>query len=412
MARKPNRDQRYLDHPGDRYRYSKPVKSTHGHYMIRIYDRATGGRVKTVSTRSRAYATAERFRDQLRIEWEDKDQRQVTFGEAVDSFIESKSKTVKAVTLRDYQHVARYLEKHIDREKKLADISTAELEAVCNHKDKSHSWQHLRKTMVHGVFKHARKSNWFSGRNPAVDIEIRKNSTEPKTILTHEEAKLLIELSDKPWTQTCSGKRHNGNTTAWQQPFTPSPQLRLALCLLLQQGWRIRTCLDLRWRNISLENNSAKFDPEQMKAGREFLQPLHQDSVTLLKRELSRQGSIRPNERVLCDISTDSSVFRKTLKRLCGRAAHKIEDAVRKEQIMKVTPHALRHYYATQVAVTAPAAVLSALMDHRPTTTLQISGVYVHVPWEKMVEAQNSIPNLIGEYQRKQLKTLDSNPLS
>jgi integrase/recombinase XerD len=152
--------------------------------------------------------------------------------------------------------------------------------------------------------------------------------------------------------------------------------------LLLDTGLRISEACSIRRANINLERLEIKVIG---KGNKERIVPINQQTANLLKAWIERNGHsewLFPANNALGYWAETS--FERTMKRTC-----------RRNSIKTMTPHALRHFFATHnLRNGAQLEIVSRILGHASTAI--IADLYCHVDQEEIHETHRRFSPLTG----------------
>lgn len=152
-----------------------------------------------------------------------------------------------------------------------------------------------------------------------------------------------------------------------------TPKFRLMVVLLLDTGLRVWEACSIRKANVNFERLEIKVIG---KGNKERVVPISPFTASMLKAWTEQDGHsewLFPANNALGYWNEIS--FEKTIKRVCKRNG-----------IKPMTPHAFRHYFATQnLKNGARLEVVSRILGHASTSIT--ADIYVHVNREDIHEA-------------------------
>jgi integrase len=163
----------------------------------------------------------------------------LTFQEFVERyFIPNALPTLKLSTQKRYRQTLTAHLLPAFGPARLCDIRNIEVQQFVLQKLSSGlGWaccDHFRNLMAK-VFKSARKWGYYSGENPALDIDLpEKTPVREKHVLTYEQISRLLEITEEPY--------------------------RTMLLLAVITGFRVGEILGLRWKNVDFEANEIRVE--------------------------------------------------------------------------------------------------------------------------------------------------------
>lgn len=281
----------------------------------------------------------------------------------IQSFLEAQAAELSAATNtqlaygRDLRIFADFLKA---RDRHFADASQADVEAfliACEAEGLSRSTRARRLSAIKQLYRFAFDEHWRED-NPAVSISgPGRDKRLPKT-LSHEEVDRLLSAS-----------RTHGRETARNSCLME---------LLYATGMRVSEL-------VSLPVSAARGDPQMLlvrgKGGKERMVPLSPDARAALlvwlqtrdqNQEAARAGGVQPSPYLFPSRGKDGHLTRHRFYALIKELA--VQGGV---PPAKVTPHTLRHAFATHLlAGGADLMAIQTLLGHADVSTTEI---YTHV---------------------------------
>ena len=161
------------------------------------------------------------------------------------------------------------------------------------------------------------------------------------------------------------------------------PDARDTVLLLLFTGVRIMTLLGARVEEFDLRERLWRIPSERMKAGRPLLLPVAPASAEIVAARIAagNQGFLFPSERRAEGFIAPPREGLIRIFEAAGFALPGQEVKRRKDRRAAITPHTLRHTYATwSGAVGVPALVIGDALGH--TRPGGVTADYTHTPVE------------------------------
>ncbi|MFW9992618.1 MAG: site-specific tyrosine recombinase/integron integrase [Candidatus Odinarchaeota archaeon] len=247
-------------------------------------------------------------------------------------------------TIREYSYDLQMFRRFVQKD--LSCANSWDIRRFLKHlkqdKDYSNTSVHRKICSIRSLYKFLEKEKVID-HNPAAAIETPKvPKSLPKTI-TVEEVKNLLEAAE-------------------------SSRNRLILLLLYSTGLRVSELASLKVNDIQFDENLVKV--VRGKGSKDRIVPINENVATILKEYIERSADSRK----------DNSVF--INKYGLGLTARSIQRIVktskeRAELDKKVTPHVLRHAFATHlIEGGCDIRVIQELLGHSSLSTTQI---YTHV---------------------------------
>lgn len=295
---------------------------------------------------------------------------EITFGEAFDLFYNGYAVTNKRTHADDLSCYRNHLEKRFAH-RKLSSITKHDLEKLkgellppmdpkeqerlIKSNEGKKPWLEsssvrrilmLVSVVFNKMIKWPEKSG-YKGTNPVARIDMPKPSRKRERFLTHAEAEGLLLILREASIQT----------------------YRIAL-LSLETGMRMGEVYNMRWRDVDLASSVVNIPTA--KGGTDQKVFLPERSM----KELRRMGGRKPQEYVFLNakgtrVTEISNTFQRTVDKmgLNEGAANTVE---------RVTPHTLRHTYASWLAQSGKVDVyaLQSIMRHKSFATTQR---YIHL---------------------------------
>lgn len=162
---------------------------------------------------------------------------------------------------------------------------------------------------------------------------------------------------------------------AWTEATRHAPpRIHLAAALMLEAGLRVAETATTRWAQLTTlgaVNTALRVAPDQAKRNRERLVPINPELAKAIRRAYNHRHDRSPDQPLGYALShhhTDPPPTTRTLQRWIIRlATHSLG--------YTITPHVLRHTFATRALKVANLRVVQELLGHARVTTTQI---YTH----------------------------------
>jgi site-specific recombinase XerD len=249
-------------------------------------------------------------------------------------------------TIREYSYDLKMFKK-FNKEKPLESRTTTDLRRFFLHlkRDKSYAPRSLHRKIcsLKSFYKFLKKEAFIS-INPAENIESPKiPKSLPQTISTDEALTLL-----------------NAPTNLRD---------RTVLYLLYGTGMRVSELSDLNIENLDLKNRLIRII--EGKGNKDRLIPLPDLIIPIIEEYLHSRRD---------DIDSSALILNRSGKRLTSRSIQRLVKKYKEKvnlQEKKVTPHTLRHAFATHLlANSVDIRVIQELLGHASLSTTQL---YTHV---------------------------------
>jgi integrase len=171
---------------------------------------------------------------------------------------------------------------------------------------------------------------------------------------------------------------------------------RAILSTLVFAGLRIVELIELRWRDVDLAEGTITVRSSKTDAGmrRVDLLPVLQDELATLKASVQAGADDRVFPTGRGNAMNDSNVRNRILAKLIARANERLEKAGSVPLPAGLTPHKLRHSYASVLAVlgTEPGAITDQIGHTNPLFTFR---VYRHA-MRRDQASKNRLRELVG----------------
>ncbi len=160
---------------------------------------------------------------------------------------------------------------------RLCDIRNIEVQQfVLRKMDSGLGWaccDHFRNLMAK-VFKTARKWGYYSGDNPALDVDLpEKKPVREKHVLTYEQVSRLLEITEEPY--------------------------RTMLLLAVITGFRVGEILGLRWKSVDFDANEIRVEESLYRGS------MGSPKTKGSKRVVPMSKTLRTQLLALCEESAD-----------------------------------------------------------------------------------------------------------
>lgn len=295
---------------------------------------------------------------------------EMTFGEAFDLFYESHAKVNKKTHADDLSCYRTHLEARFGH-RKLSSITKHDLEQIKigllppadpkereriikanDGKEPWHKEASVRRILMlvsvvfNKMIKWPEKSG-YKGTNPVARVDMPRPSRKRERFLTHVQAETLLLALKKASLQT----------------------YRVAM-LSLETGMRMGEIFNMRWRDVDLDNDVVNIP--DAKGGTDQKAYLTERA----RKELRRMRSGSQQELVFVNarggkVKELSNTFQRVVDKLG------LNDGAT-DTVERVTPHTLRHTYASWLAQSGKVDIysLQSLMRHKSFSTTQR---YIHL---------------------------------
>ncbi|MCF8000750.1 MAG: tyrosine-type recombinase/integrase [Halanaerobiales bacterium] len=307
--------------------------------------------------------------------------RDLNYLKAVENFKKylTVDRAYSKLTVKEYDHDLKLLYKYLKNEQdfdedfNISQISKYEisefLSDIVLSYDNSAVTRNRKLYAIRSFFKFLQKREYIE-KNPAMTIESSKTRTTAEPIyLKLDEAKKYIKVIKEA--DLLNKKRD------------------LAIVkLFLYAGLRVSELVELDLEDIDYEDKSIKFFG---KGNKERYVPLHADTINSIKQYLPERNKIDPNDK-----DAEKALFLSTRgNRISPRSIQLFVKKYAKmagiKNASKVTPHKLRHTFATMLYnKTKNIKVLQDLLGHENISTTQI---YTHTDQKQKKEAIDELPD-------------------
>ena len=277
-------------------------------------------------------------------------------------------KGYSAKTIREYSYDLQMFE-NFNEDKSLEKCTTTDLRRFFLHlkRDKSYAPRSLHRKIcsLKSFYKFLKKEAFISA-NPAENIESPKiPKSLPKTI-TIEEAFTLLNAPKNIRDKT-------------------------VLYLLYGTGMRVSELSDLNIKNLDLKNRLIRI--VEGKGGKDRIIPLPDLIIPIIEEYLVSRRK---------DTDSPALILNRSGQRLTSRSIQRLVKKYKEQanfQEKKVTPHTLRHAFATHLlANSVDIRVIQELLGHASLSTTQL---YTHVSLEHLRKSYDSGHPLSGQNGKK-----------
>lgn len=272
----------------------------------------------------------------------------MTFGQAVERYIEHKRSKWKPGSLEQFKHLLKNLAEPLHRHtlsevsrlqiaKLLDDLAANSGPTACNR----------TRTSLHSVFSWLTKRGLYEGTNPVAETERAEEKPSRDRVLTSEE---LAEV----WAALGADRFSN------------------IVRLLILTGQRRREIGNLRWSEIDFDRAMLMLPPERVKNGRAHEVPLSPQALAIL-RTLETAPTGKGHGR-----HNDGTVF----GGFCGwsKSKERLDNAIndqRTKPMPRWTLHDLRRTVASGMQRLGVAvAVIEKVLNHSGGSFAGIVGIY------------------------------------
>ncbi|MBM7556679.1 site-specific tyrosine recombinase/integron integrase [Halanaerobacter jeridensis] len=284
------------------------------------------------------------------------------------------------LTAQEYKYdlnlFATYLEEEFDKEIEnttVDEINQFHLSSFLNDlvliQDNSPSTRNRKLYSIRSFFKFLMKKDILND-DPSNLIDATKTSTKSEPIYLRE-------------------KEINSFLQAIKNYDSKNQSRDLAITkVFLYCGLRISELVNLDLEDINYEDNSIKF---YGKGNKERYVPLHQEALQAIDKYLPDRNQITPNdkdaEKALFLSNRGNRISQRTIQIMVKKYAKK--SGIKNPD--RITPHKLRHSFATMVyKTTKDLRIIQELLGHSNISTTQI---YTHTDKEQRKDAVNQLPD-------------------
>ena len=307
--------------------------------------------------------------------------KKINYDFAVDNFIRYliAERGYSKLTAREYRHdlkmFANYLEEEFNYDLDgltVDELKKSEVSAFLNDlvlvENNSPVTRNRKLYSLRSFFKYLNKNDYIE-KNPTELLEATKSNLKSEPIY-------LNDKQIKKYLQAI--KNHNSKNQSRDLAISK---------IFLYCGLRIAELVGLNKDDINYEDQSIKFFG---KGRKERYVPLHQEAIEAVKSYILDRNRVTPNDR-----DAEKALFLSNRgNRISARTVQKMVKKYAKKaglkRANKITPHKLRHSFATMVYKnTKDLRIVQQLLGHSDISTTQI---YTHTDKEQRKDAIEQLP--------------------
>lgn len=289
----------------------RPVKrKLHGKASTHYYTRETCTVTGQRRWRNTGKTALEAAREQVRA-WEraealgQAEQDNARFADAVERWLE-----LKRSTMTDRGHLtytgygARWCE-YIPEKARVRDVTPELVERYFVHRGAngvSASTRNKERTVLKAFFRWAHDHRLTNDRDPVRTVKKFKEEQRAIRALTDREKEKLLRACTEKYKAAAKGVRNagarvgrkkTGDKREWKQTYTPPAWLAPLVRLGLATGLRLGNLAALTWHEVDFRRRRLVIPAKKMKARRDLVLPLDDDTLTLLEELHESATSVR-----------------------------------------------------------------------------------------------------------------------
>ena len=347
------------------YFHDRSRSPTRKSYPLRVHLKSTAEKELKRLEKAKAEGRFDPWRDDPWIG--ETDVEPIAVGNAVDEFLEAKSKRCRPETVDTYEQQLRAWEKTLPATVQIVDLKVRDVEPYVYDSGTSNATKRKRYRHLRVFLNWCRDNGYLDEEHPIDKLGKPREQTKEKPILRPEDVDNLLDEIEE----------HHKTTTDVTGRKPDVQWLKEAIVIAMYTGLRRRELVHVWWKDVDLDQEALTVRNREgfrTKTGDERIVPLRGPALSRV-RKMYRRKDPAQDEPVITDRNGDAVRPNRLTRRFSNFANMAGLDE-------RVSFHSLRHSCATLLlSRNVPVRIVQEILGHE---NIQTTEIYAHVLGDTM----------------------------